>query len=146
MLTSRIILVSLFIVCLSACQTVKFGDLFSGSPESEKSAPSEAPMVKETAMQPQQLLSSLSVESKQTFSIDDESRAQKALEDSYTNQPSQWQNTSSELVILPVKTFEQETGKFCREYKGTVITKAKEIGITSTACRQDNGLWVRQLK
>ncbi|NOQ94741.1 MAG: hypothetical protein GQ547_08940 [Methylophaga sp.] len=145
MLTSRIILVSLFLVSLTACQTVKFGDLFNDSADSTPAAAPEVTVAKETPMQPQQLLSGLSAESKQSFSLDDESRAQKALEDSYTNQPSQWQSVDGELVILPIKTFEQETGNFCRQYKATLITKVKEIGMTSTACRQQNGLWIRQL-
>jgi len=146
MLTRKVLLASLLLVMLNGCQTVKIGDIFSRNDKAEA-----APVVttKQTAekhvtMQPQQLLSALSAESKQTFSFKDETKAQQALENNYTNQPLQWQAGVGELRISPINTFKNEQGLFCREYKSTIKTEQKEVAVTSTGCRQNNGLWIRQ--
>lgn len=142
MLFIRLFIASILLISLNACQTVKFGELFSSN-EPTTSIPEQA-TAKEVPMQPQQLLSALSIESKQDFSVDDEGKAQQALEKNYTKQPSQWQSEAGELQLIPIKTFEQTKGEFCREYQAKLITKGKELAITSIACRQENSVWVRQ--
>jgi len=142
MLFIRVFIASILLISLSACQTVKFGDLFN-STESTTSV-HEQETAKEVPMQPHQLLAGLSIESKQEFSVDDEEKAQQALEKNYTNQPLQWQSEAGELQLVPIKTFEQGKGEFCREYQAKLITKGKELAITSIACRQENSAWLRQ--
>jgi len=129
MLAIRTIIFSVLILSLMGCQAMQANESAKGSSG-----------VKE----PVQLLAALSAELKLSFTAEDEQSAQKVLENNYTNQPLQWPVSTGVLVIIPVKTFEKEKGVFCREYQAKFISNSKEVEIKSMACRQENGLWVRQ--
>lgn len=140
MLLSRLTVCSVLFISLAGCQTVKFGELFGSTEEA-------APVEKKTILQleqPQQLLSKLSAQTQQIFTQHDEALAQEALENNYTNQISKWVVTDGELMITPIKTFEKNKGAFCREYQARIESSTTELSAKSTACRQGNGLWIRQ--
>jgi len=136
----KILTCSVLFISLAGCQTVKFGDMFGSS---EKAAPAESNNTLQIG-QPQQLLSKLSAQAQQAFTQRDEVLAQKALENNFTNQISKWMITDGELMITPLKTFEKDKGQFCREYQTRLETTTIELSAKSTACRQENGLWIRQ--
>ena len=140
MLLTRLIVCSVVLISLTGCQTVKFGELFGGSEEA-------APVIKQTTLeleQPQQLLSKLSAQTQQVFTRNDENLAQEALENNFTKQKSKWVITDGELMVTPIKTFEKDNGEFCREYQVRLESTTTELSTKSIACRQKNGLWIRQ--
>ena len=139
MLLGRALVYSALSLMLIGCQTVKFGDIFGNS---EKAVSKEE--VQEKQVDKHQLLSELSSQTNVFFSFDDEKNAQKALEDNFTKQPLKWAIEGGDLEVTPVKIFEQEKGSFCREYQAKFISSAKEVSVKSNACRQQNGLWIRQ--
>jgi len=140
---------SVLFFSLVGCQTVKFDDMFAGT---DKAQPVENTQAQETEAvelplleQSPQLLSTLALQTQQSFSLADEKQAQAVLENNFTHQLSQWKIASGELVILPVKTFDRDgQGTFCRHYQAKLITTIKEVSVKSLACRQADGLWIRQ--
>ncbi|NQY27226.1 MAG: hypothetical protein HRT92_08610 [Piscirickettsiaceae bacterium] len=135
---------------LIGCQTVKLDDIFGGTDKAEPAEKTATTKVEPQAIElplietSHQLLSALAIQTHQSFSLNDENKAQKVLEDNYTKQSTKWQVISGELVVVPVRIFEREQGVFCRDYQARLITASKEISVNSVACRQQDGLWILQ--
>ena len=138
MLLNRVLVVGILFSSLIGCQSVKFGRHSSEEAIAKKDSAELA------AKQTSQLLSGLADKAQLSFSLEDENAVQEILEANFTNQPSKWRGTHGELEVTPTKTFEKEKGKFCREYQTKLIDTSKEISVNSLACRQQNGLWIRQ--
>jgi surface antigen len=73
-----------------------------------------------------------------------ERTAQYSLENSRVNETTAWRNPDSgnSGSITPTRTSQAEGGKYCREYRQTVVIDGKEEQAYGTACRQPDGSWV----
>jgi len=69
--------------------------------------------------------------------------AQKALETTPTGKPVAWSNPDSghSGTVTPTKTYQTESGTYCREYQQTVTINGKQEKAYGTACRQPDGSW-----
>lgn len=72
-----------------------------------------------------------------------ERTAQDALENSPSNQTSQWSNPDSghSGTVTPTKTYQTPEGQYCREYQTTVTVGGETQDAYGTACRQPDGSW-----
>ncbi len=68
---------------------------------------------------------------------------QTVLEKAETGQPVAWTNpkTKAQYKVTPTKTYKDESGQDCREYKTVGVIDGKRETINGTACRQDDGTW-----
>jgi len=68
---------------------------------------------------------------------------QAALESQRTGQTSTWKNpdTGHYGSVTPVKTYENASGQYCREYQEKVTIDGKTSQAYGTACRQPDGSW-----
>jgi len=73
----------------------------------------------------------------------DELNTRKALETTPTSKTSSWVNPDSgnHYSVTPVKTWENNDGRYCREYQSTVTVAGKQVQSYGTACRQADGSW-----
>lgn len=69
--------------------------------------------------------------------------AQRSLELSPSYQASGWVNpdTGHSGTITPTRTYQGNTGEYCREYRQTVIVAGNEQQAYGHACRQADGSW-----
>lgn len=67
----------------------------------------------------------------------------KALETQPSGQPSRWNNPDSghSGSITPVRTWQRDTGQYCRDYTQSIVIDGKVEEATGTACREDGGQW-----
>jgi len=72
-----------------------------------------------------------------------ERTTQASLEHVQSGQTSTWNNPDSghSGTVTPVKTYETNSGQYCREYQQTVIVGGQEEQAYGTACRQPDGSW-----
>jgi len=70
-------------------------------------------------------------------------RSQYALEESPSGKSVPWKNPDSGKGedITPTKTYQDGSGKYCREYVQTVKIGGKEEKAYGKACRQKDGQW-----
>lgn len=68
---------------------------------------------------------------------------QKALEQVPSGQTTSWQNPDSghSGTVTPVRTFQQPSGQYCREFEQTVTIGGQRQKSYGTACRQPDGSW-----
>lgn len=73
----------------------------------------------------------------------DEMNAQRVLETTPTNQTSTWQNpdTGHQVAFVPTRTYQETSGRYCREYQSTVTVGGEVQRGYGTACRQPDGSW-----
>lgn len=66
-----------------------------------------------------------------------------ALERAPTGQPVVWNNPDSgaRYQVTPVRTYEPEPGRHCRDYKSRATIGGRAETVTGTACRQPDGTW-----
>ena len=78
-------------------------------------------------------------------SMDDTDRLKAAhsLENNRTHQPSSWHNpdTGNDYTVTPTKTYQTNSGRYCREYQTDVVVGGKHERAYGTACRQADGTW-----
>lgn len=57
-----------------------------------------------------------------------------------------WQNPDSGVRYraTPVRTYQTERGRYCREYTTTAVVGGREQQVYGTACRQPDGAWELQ--
>ena len=69
---------------------------------------------------------------------------QYALENNKTDQAAAWVNpdTDTSGSLVPVRTYQNEQGQYCREYVTTITIAGQEEQGYGTACRQADGTWV----
>ena len=72
-----------------------------------------------------------------------ERAAQQAFETAPSGQATQWSNpdNGNHGTITPTRTFQADSGEYCREYQQTVVIGGEEQQAHGTACRQPNGSW-----
>jgi surface antigen len=68
---------------------------------------------------------------------------QNALETAPTGNSIAWRNPDNEHsgTVTPVKTYQTDSGTYCREYQQTVTIGGKEEKAYGKACRQPDGNW-----
>lgn len=69
---------------------------------------------------------------------------QYALEYNRTNEASAWVNPDTEHTgsVVPVRTYQNASGHYCREFVTTIIIGGVEEPAYGTACRQPDGAWL----
>ncbi len=72
-----------------------------------------------------------------------EAARQEALERRASGEAVAWRAQSSGRVgtVVPLRTFEMADGRYCQDYRETVVVAGKERERTGRACREANGLW-----
>ena len=70
-------------------------------------------------------------------------QAQLSLENSKVGQTSTWQNPDSGNYgsFTPTRTYQTETGQYCREYQQEITVGNEKHASFGTACRQPDGTW-----
>ncbi len=75
----------------------------------------------------------------------DKLKAQQALEDSRTNQPTAWRNPDSgyNYTVTPTRTYQPTSGSstVCREYTTEAVISGRKEVVYGEACRQPDGTW-----
>ena len=72
-----------------------------------------------------------------------ERASQRAFETAASGQATSWSNPDSgnHGSVTPTRTFQTDSGQYCREFQQTVIIGGKEEQAHGTACRQSDGSW-----
>jgi surface antigen len=67
----------------------------------------------------------------------------KALETAPSGTATQWKNPDSGHYgsVTPVRTYQTQSGQYCREYRQTVMIGGEKNEAYGTACRQPDGSW-----
>lgn len=70
-------------------------------------------------------------------------QAQYSLENSQSGQSSQWHNPDSghSGTFTPTRTYQTESGQYCREYTQEIMIGGEKHESYGTACRQPDGTW-----
>ncbi len=73
----------------------------------------------------------------------DRRRMNTALETRPTGSTAQWQNpdTRTAYAVTPTKTYQVDSGQYCREYTTEVQIGGETEQAYGTACRMDDGAW-----
>jgi surface antigen len=66
-----------------------------------------------------------------------------AMEHAKENQSIAWDNpdTQEHYTVTPVRTFQTNEGRYCREYQAQATVGGKVQETYGTACRQPDGAW-----
>ena len=69
--------------------------------------------------------------------------AQNSFETAKTGQTQSWSNPDSghSGTITPIKTYQTQSGQYCREFTQTIQVGGKKEQGYGTACRQPDGTW-----
>ena len=69
--------------------------------------------------------------------------AQDAMEYNKNGQTSTWRNpdTGNSGTVTPERTYENSTGKDCREFETSIYVEGEQEKGTGTACRETDGTW-----
>ena len=72
-----------------------------------------------------------------------ERAAQRAFESAPSGQATAWNNPDSgnHGTITPTRTYQTDSGQYCREFQQTVVIGGEEEQAHGTACRHPNGSW-----
>ena len=70
-------------------------------------------------------------------------QAQLSLENAKVGQTSQWQNPDSgnSGTFTPTRTYQTQSGQYCREYQQEILIGGEKHDSYGTACRQPDGSW-----
>lgn len=76
----------------------------------------------------------------------DRLRANQSLETMPDNRATTWRNpnTGQGYTVTPTKTYQADSGQYCREYSTTAYIDGKEQTVYGRACRQPDGTWQQQ--
>ena len=68
---------------------------------------------------------------------------QNSLEHNQNAIGQQWKNpnTGNSGAVIPVKTYQTDSGQYCREFQQTITVGNKTQDGWGTACRQPDGSW-----
>ena len=72
-----------------------------------------------------------------------ERAAQQAFETAPSGQTAQWSNpdNGNHGTVTPTRTFQTDSGQYCREFQQKVVIGGEEQQAHGTACRQADGSW-----
>jgi surface antigen len=67
----------------------------------------------------------------------------RTLEYAPDNHRVRWQNEARDLsyIVVPVRTFQNDNGLYCREYRATTTMGGRSLEALASACRSANGSW-----
>jgi surface antigen len=67
----------------------------------------------------------------------------KALESTPSGSTTQWKNPDSghSGSVTPIRTYQTQSGQYCREYRQTVMIGDEQHEAYGKACRQSDGSW-----
>ena len=70
-------------------------------------------------------------------------QAQYSLETAPSGQASEWRNPDSghSGTFTPTRTYQTESGQYCREYTQEIMVGGERHESYGTACRQPDGTW-----
>jgi surface antigen len=70
-------------------------------------------------------------------------QAQQTFEHGRTGQAGGWSNpdTGHYGSITPTRTYQDASGRYCREYQQTIVVEGEKHEAYGTACRQPDGSW-----
>jgi surface antigen len=73
------------------------------------------------------------------------STLQEGLETRRSQEVAQWRNdtTGNSGTVTPLRTFRIKTGFFCRDFRETLVTAGYPAERIGTACRREDGIWIR---
>ena len=73
----------------------------------------------------------------------DRLKAQHSLEYNRTHESSSWRNPDSgnNYTVTPTRTWQTDSGRYCREYTTEAIIDGRTETVYGTACRQADGSW-----
>jgi len=68
---------------------------------------------------------------------------QNSMENTRIGEQSSWKNPDSgnSGSVQPVRTYQNNDGRYCREYQQTITVGGETEKAYGTACRQDDGSW-----
>ncbi|MFZ3034188.1 MAG: hypothetical protein WA138_09255 [Parvibaculum sp.] len=58
-----------------------------------------------------------------------------------SNQPVYWEGDGAQYQVTPLRTYQANSGEYCREYQTYVYIDGREEEAYGTACRQPDGAW-----
>ena len=58
-----------------------------------------------------------------------------------SNQPVYWESDGAQYQVTPLRTYQANSGQYCREYQTYVYIDGREEQAYGTACRQPDGAW-----
>ncbi|MCK5444794.1 MAG: hypothetical protein KAI73_04175 [Rhodospirillaceae bacterium] len=66
-----------------------------------------------------------------------------ALEVNLSGTPLEWDSPSSANTVqfTPVRTYQDKTGRYCREYRQEVVQDGENVATFGLACRNEEGRW-----
>jgi surface antigen len=72
--------------------------------------------------------------------------AQRTFETAHTGETSTWRNpdTGNYGSVTPTRTYQTESGQYCREYQQEITIGGEPHQSYGTACRQPDGSWQTQ--
>ena len=73
----------------------------------------------------------------------DAANTQRALESSRTGYATSWVNPDSgnAYSVTPTRTYQANSGRYCREYQSSVTIDGRRENAYGTACRRPDGSW-----
>tara|TARA_R110000868_G_scaffold91999_3_gene254940 strand:+ start:5118 stop:5693 length:576 start_codon:yes stop_codon:yes gene_type:complete len=63
------------------------------------------------------------------------------LEYAPSNQPVYWESDGGQYQVTPMRTYQSNSGEYCREYQTYIYIDGREEQAYGTACRQPDGAW-----
>jgi surface antigen len=68
------------------------------------------------------------------------------MEYNRTGERTEWYNPDAgqTVAMTPTKTYQADSGQYCREYQTTITVAGKQEQAYGTACRQPDGSWKLQ--
>jgi surface antigen len=77
----------------------------------------------------------------QAIDMSDQACYGQVLEYAPSNQPVYWESDGAQYQVTPLRTYQNGSGEYCREYQTYVYIDGREEQAYGTACRQPDGAW-----
>ena len=77
----------------------------------------------------------------QMIDMNDQACYGQVLEYAPSNQPVYWESGGAQYQVTPLRTYQNGSGEYCREYQTYVYIDGREQQAYGTACRQPDGAW-----
>jgi surface antigen len=77
----------------------------------------------------------------QVIDMNDQACYGQVLEYAPSNQPVYWESDGAQYQVTPLRTYQNGSGEYCREYQTYVYIDGREQQAYGTACRQPDGAW-----
>jgi surface antigen len=77
----------------------------------------------------------------QSIDMSDQACYGQVLEYAPSNQPVYWEGDGAQYQVTPMRTYQNGSGEYCREYQSYIYIDGQEQQAYGTACRQPDGAW-----